>query len=333
MGSSSLSTREWGINVEGGGSGTEDGHLFVPEANLAPTYDDDGNLTRDSRWSYAWDAENRLVTQDTLSAAIASALPEILPELRLEYTYDDQGRRFKKEVYRDDVLESREYYLYDGWNLIATLDASKTLTRSYYWGNDISGSRQGAGGVGGLLACSDDTSMYYYSYDGNGNVMNLINADTEAVEATYEYGPFGELLRSSGPQANSNPFRFSTKFTDDETGLVYYGFRYYESHKLFKAGETLAEQRMWKGQSKSIQLGLEKDLYVAIPRGQYDLLKANMDVDTDIVAPIDQGQQVGAVKITLKGEAYLDKPLVALQANPKGGLWRRIVDFFLRLFS
>jgi D-alanyl-D-alanine carboxypeptidase (penicillin-binding protein 5/6) len=78
---------------------------------------------------------------------------------------------------------------------------------------------------------------------------------------------------------------------------------------------------------------LEKDLYVAIPRGQYDLLKANMDVDTDIVAPIDQGQQVGAVKITLKGEAYLDKPLVALQANPKGGLWRRIVDFFVRLFS
>lgn len=121
--------------------------------------------------------------------------------------------------------------------------------------------------------------------------------------------------------------------TVNSQALLNYGFRYYESHKLFKAGETLAEQRMWKGQSKSIQLGLEKDLYVAIPRGQYDLLKANMDVDTDIVAPIDQGQQVGAVKITLKGEAYLDKPLVALQANPKGGLWRRIVDFFLRLFS
>lgn len=121
--------------------------------------------------------------------------------------------------------------------------------------------------------------------------------------------------------------------TTNSQALLNYGFRYYESHKLFEAGETLAEQRMWQGQSKSIQLGVEKDLYVTLPRGQYGLLKANMDVDTYIVAPIDQGQQVGVLKITLKGEAYLEKPLVALQANPQGGLWRRIVDFFLRLFS
>lgn len=114
--------------------------------------------------------------------------------------------------------------------------------------------------------------------------------------------------------------------------LLNYGFRYYESHKLYKAGETLVEQRMWKGESKLIQLGLDEDLYVTIPRGQYNNLKASMNIESDIVAPIDQGDQVGTVKVTFKGEEYLGKPLVALQANPMGSLWRRIVDFFLQFF-
>jgi len=114
--------------------------------------------------------------------------------------------------------------------------------------------------------------------------------------------------------------------------LLNYGFRYYESHKLYKAGEELMKQRMWKGESKLIQLGLDEDLYVTIPRGQYNNLKADMSIDSNIVAPIDQGDQVGTVKVTFKGEDYLEKPLVALNANPKGSLWRRIVDFFLQLF-
>ena len=57
-----------------------------------------------------------------------------------------------------------------------------------------------------------------------------------------------------------------------------------------------------------------------------------MNISSDIVAPIDEGHQVGTVAITLKGENYLEKPLVTLHANPKGSLWRRIVDFFLQLF-
>ena len=113
--------------------------------------------------------------------------------------------------------------------------------------------------------------------------------------------------------------------------LLNYGFRYYESHKLYKAGEVLAQQRMWKGESKSIQLGLDKDLFVTIPRGRYEDLKADMDINAEIVAPIQQGDQVGVVKVTLKGENYLEQSLVALQSNPEGGLWRRIVDFFVKL--
>ena len=89
---------------------------------------------------------------------------------------------------------------------------------------------------------------------------------------------------------------------------------------------------MWKGESKSIQLGLDKDLFVTIPRGRYEDLKADMAIDSEIVAPILQGDQVGVVKVTLEGKDYLEQPLVALQANPENGLWRRIVDFFVKLF-
>lgn len=120
--------------------------------------------------------------------------------------------------------------------------------------------------------------------------------------------------------------------TVNTQALLNYGFRYYESHKLYRAGEVLAQQRMWKGQSKSIKLGLDQDLYVTIPRGSYENLKADMSIDADIIAPVEQGDQVGVVKVTLKGKDYLEQSLIALQANPEGGLWRRIVDFFVKLF-
>ena len=119
--------------------------------------------------------------------------------------------------------------------------------------------------------------------------------------------------------------------TVNSQALLNYGFRYYESHKLYKAGEVLAQQRMWKGESKSVQLGLDQDLFVTIPRGRYEDLKADMAIDSEIVAPIQQGDQVGVVKVTLEGKDYLEQPLVALQSNPEGGLWRRIVDFFVKL--
>jgi D-alanyl-D-alanine carboxypeptidase (penicillin-binding protein 5/6) len=120
--------------------------------------------------------------------------------------------------------------------------------------------------------------------------------------------------------------------TVNSQALLNYGFRYYESHKLYKAGEVLAQQRMWNGESKSIQLGLDQDLFVTIPRGSYESLKADMSIDAEIIAPVEQGDQIGVVKVTLKGEDYLEQSLVALQTNPEGGLWRRFVDFFVKLF-
>lgn len=110
--------------------------------------------------------------------------------------------------------------------------------RSYAWGPDLSGTVDGGGGIGGLAVCFDDLSdagggsgyvgPLFPTFDGNGNLMRLY--DSAAVErASYEYGPFGEPRSRLGSQASANPFRFSTKFADDETGLVYYGYRYYSA--------------------------------------------------------------------------------------------------------
>ncbi|HSA02968.1 MAG TPA: RHS repeat-associated core domain-containing protein, partial [Candidatus Paceibacterota bacterium] len=121
-------------------------------------------------------------------------------------------------------------FLYDGWNLVAELDANNNVVRSYLWGTDISGSYQGAGGVGGLLAVNVATNgVHFPAYDGNGNIAGLVSASSGAITARYEYGPFAEPIRVSGPIAKAVPLRFSTKYLDGETGLYYYGYRYYNS--------------------------------------------------------------------------------------------------------
>src|SRR5208337_1924763 len=100
----------------------------------------------------------------------------------------------------------------------------------YVWGLDLSGSPQGAGGVGGLLEVSchgTQTTNTFAAHDGNGNVMALVNSADGTLVAGYDYGPFGEVIRVTGTMGKVNPFRFSTKYQDDETDLLYYGYRYY----------------------------------------------------------------------------------------------------------
>jgi RHS repeat-associated protein len=124
--------------------------------------------------------------------------------------------------------------LYDGWNLVAEPDgnASNAKVRTYAWGSDLSGSMQGAGGIGGLLKVTQhgpSVTHHFAVYDGNGNVMGLVNAADGSFSARCEYGPFGEPIRVSGPMSTLNPIRFSPKYTDDQSGLVYYEYRYYNS--------------------------------------------------------------------------------------------------------
>lgn len=205
---------------------TNFGSAFLPQTPEAYTYDADGNLLSDGRWTYTWDAENRLIQMVGLNTLQDAA------KRKLTFAYDFQARRINKKVYSWNsgswILDSDTRFLYDSWNLIAELDGSNQPVRSYQWGLDLSGSLQEAGGVGGLLAVNViNNGVHFAAYDGNGNLSALVKAGDGITSASYEYGPFGELLKTTGAMTKANPFRFSTKYQDDESGLLYYGYRFY----------------------------------------------------------------------------------------------------------
>jgi RHS repeat-associated protein len=195
------------------------GSYTVPKREQTPTYDPDGNMLTNGDWAYTWNGENRLIVAEST-------------DKRLEFTYDYMGRRVSKQVYTGSVgnwtLASESKYAYDGWNCIAIFNTSDVLQKSYLWGEDLSGSLQGAGGVGGLLAVTDTTATYFPMYDGNGNIMTYVDT-VGTVQADYTYDPFGRTLSQSGTLAEDFLYRFSTKPLDIETGLYYYGYRYYSS--------------------------------------------------------------------------------------------------------
>ena len=228
VGTNNSNAPQWvGINVTATNKATVSGGIFLPQNPETNTYDLDGNLTSDGRWGYSWDAENRLCEMWSLNNA-----PPASPQYSSIFTYDYMGRRIITYVWTNDsesYVENR--YVYDGWNVVAILDGSNNALYTCTWGTDMSGSMQGAGGVGGLLSITvcagSNAGTYFCCYDGNGNIVALVNAANGSVAANYEYGPFGEVIRATGPMAKLNPFMFSTKFYDWETGLYYYGHRYY----------------------------------------------------------------------------------------------------------
>jgi RHS repeat-associated protein len=234
--------------TQGSTTAQETRTALIPPASASPTYDLDGNMLTDGLWSYSWDAENRLLSMEALTT-----WPAGVRRLKIEHDYDGQSRRFAKRVYgwvqrtitgteksvtgSQWALIHETCFLYHGWNLIGEYQGDQTLLRSYLWGTDLSGTAQGAGGVGGLLAltqhqasapAANQVGTYFVTDDGQGNITSLIRATDGTTAATYEYGPFGEPLRASGPMAAANPIRYSTKYIDNETGLAYYGYRFYD---------------------------------------------------------------------------------------------------------
>ncbi|MGM0593398.1 MAG: D-alanyl-D-alanine carboxypeptidase family protein [Pseudomonadota bacterium] len=115
--------------------------------------------------------------------------------------------------------------------------------------------------------------------------------------------------------------------------LLNYGFRFYETHLLYNADESLKEMRVWKGESESVPLGLSQALHVTVPRGQYKSLNASLSVDKTLVAPIDAGDELGMVTVKLSDETLAERPLVALQGVDEGGLWQKLKDNVMLLFQ
>ena len=119
----------------------------------------------------------------------------------------------------------------------------------------------------------------------------------------------------------------------DSRKLLNYGFLFYETFLLHHAKEPLQNMRIWKGETETVPLGLQQDLYITIPRGQRKKVKANMTVETMLVAPAQKGQTYGSVNIMLGEEELSTQPLVALEDVPEGGLWRQTVDSIKLMFK
>ena len=212
------------------------GSVFVPRTPEQFGYDLDGNLTGDGHWTYIWDGENQLVGMEALGGLPAAE------RKKLAFRYDDTGRRVQKRVWTWNAgagtyeATTDTIFACDGWNLAAEVDGANSgaTLRSYLWGSDLSGSPQDAGGTGGLLAVVDhaanpDPQSYFACFDGSGNVGALIKAVDGSTGALYDYAAFGETIKMVGTISAENPIQFSSKCKDWETGLVYYGARYYDS--------------------------------------------------------------------------------------------------------
>jgi D-alanyl-D-alanine carboxypeptidase (penicillin-binding protein 5/6) len=115
--------------------------------------------------------------------------------------------------------------------------------------------------------------------------------------------------------------------------LLSYGFRFFETHKLYTAGEHVLDVRVWQGLENSLSLGIETELYLTIPRGRYGDLQASTIIEDVIAAPVSYLQTLGAVQIKLSGETLLERPLVALQAVGPSGFFARLWDQIVLLFA
>lgn len=187
-------------------------------------HDANGNLTNDGTRAFFYDAENQL-TNITVAGA-----------WRTHLVYDGLQRRRIRREYTWSAgawsLTNETRYVYDGLLVLQERDANNIPLITYTRGLDLSGSLQGAGGIGGLLALSDQRSAinapanYYYHADGNGNVTALLSGGNE-IAARYLYDPFGNIVSASGPMAGFNRYGFSSK-ERHHSGLILYERRAYD---------------------------------------------------------------------------------------------------------
>ncbi|QKK03754.1 MAG: D-alanyl-D-alanine carboxypeptidase [Pseudomonadota bacterium] len=108
--------------------------------------------------------------------------------------------------------------------------------------------------------------------------------------------------------------------------LLNYGFRFFETYQLYEAGDELSVERVWKGQSDSVRLGVSEDLFLTIPRGRYDALEARLEMGDTLIAPLTQGERVGRLVISLDDSDLEERDLVALDAVEAAGFFGRSMD-------
>ena len=188
-------------------------------------YDLDGNLLRDGKYVYSYDAENRLI----------GVMPQnpVDGDIEVQNSYDYRHRRIGKMTRKCNggswnYLRSSRF-IYDKTNVIDEhIDNAYGLADNvtYLWGKDISGSLNGAGGVGGLLCVGSENFTAIPCADANGNIKCYLDVGGDVV-ASYEYDTFGKVVVSTGRFADNLDFGFSSKYHDREVGMASYQRRFY----------------------------------------------------------------------------------------------------------
>jgi len=113
---------------------------------------------------------------------------------------------------------------------------------------------------------------------------------------------------------------------DDSLALLNWGFRFFETHRLYSPDQAITTQRVWGGKDNEVALSVAEPVLVSISRGRYEDLKPSMEVSTQLKAPLTAGQQVGTVTVSLDGQTIAKVPLVTLQAVERGGFFKRLWD-------
>jgi RHS repeat-associated protein len=200
--------------------------VYLPATNTY-SYDLNGNLLTDGTRHFTYDDENQLVSVWVANTWSNNFMYDGLLRKRIERDYAWNGSSW--------VKTNEVRFVYDDNLVIQERDINNLPQVTYTRGNDLSGTMQGAGGIGGLLARTDmgqwiigsPTAHAYYHADGNGNITMLING-YQAIVAKYLYDPYGNTLSLGGSLASANKFRFSSKEWNDNAGLYYYLYRYYD---------------------------------------------------------------------------------------------------------
>jgi RHS repeat-associated protein len=223
-----------GVNTE-----LDSKNQLTSEGGFPCTYDSNGNLTQIGNslssigiMVYSYDDENRLT--EVYTNYNSPGQGPSTAAWQTDFVYDGLGRMRKRLDYAGGLLQGTTIYIYDGWRVIQERDgATGTPIASFTRGSDLSGSLEGAGGIGGLLARSDTysggnwLSHDYYFADGNGNITYLLDS-SQSLAASYRYDPFGNVISSSGSLWALNRYRFSSKEIHGGSGMYYYGYRFYD---------------------------------------------------------------------------------------------------------
>lgn len=115
--------------------------------------------------------------------------------------------------------------------------------------------------------------------------------------------------------------------------LLNYGFRFYETRRVYASAEKVTDVRVWKGGARNLALGLERNLYVTVPRGRYDEIDAKLEIAARLVAPVRAGEQQGVLRLALGDELSIERPLIALDDVAEGNLWQKVSDHVRLMFE